>query len=134
MALANCRQCGKLYNKVTDREICEDCYKEEEDLLSEVQDYLRDHRKASVLNIAEDLDIDHDLIEKWVHEDRIHLVTSESSKNKCSNCGRELKESDTGPMCKTCLLKKAMKQPAPQTTQQTEPTQNVARGMYYKKR
>ena len=56
MALANCRRCGGLYNKVS-IDICPACTKEEERLLRETQQYLREHKLATVAQVVEDLDI-----------------------------------------------------------------------------
>jgi hypothetical protein len=54
MALANCKRCGNLFNRVT-RDICDACYKREEEDLVKVQHYLRDNAKAglSIEEVAE---------------------------------------------------------------------------------
>ncbi len=138
MALANCSRCGRLFNKLH-RDICPKCHDEEEELLRQTQDYLRDHRNAQIFELIEELEIEQWMLEKWVNEKRITLVTPESEMGakKCSECGRKMKPSDAGNICKTCQLKRLMnKKPTEKKTAEpdAELTKDESRGMHFKRK
>ncbi|RJP26467.1 MAG: hypothetical protein C4527_14995 [Candidatus Omnitrophota bacterium] len=126
-----------MFNKMH-RDVCPKCYEEEEELLRQTQDYLRDNRQAHLFEIVDALDIEQWMIEKWVKEKRINLITTEDQKavRQCTECGRKLKETDVGAICKTCQLKKLMKKGAqsPKAAEKEEEKKEEARGMYFKKR
>ncbi len=137
MPLANCPRCGKLFNKMA-IDICKDCQKEEDKLLSETQEYLRQNRSASKVEILNDIDVEPWMLEKWVNENRINIIDQNDlmGKRYCVECGRELKIQ--GNVCKTCQIKKLSKRPSSSSTQPSEiPVQNEEtkpkRGMYYKR-
>jgi len=105
VGVANCSRCGKLFRKVTS-DICPKCKKEEEELLGQTREYLRQNPQALIYDIVDDLEIEQPLIEKWVREGRIDLVIdpeAEASKPKCARCGREIKQGQT--YCRTCMFK-----------------------------
>ena len=137
MPLANCPKCGGLFNKIT-QEICPKCFQEEEELLRQAQEYLRQNRNAAVFQIVQELDIDQMLIEKWVKEKRLNIVTAEDLQDKkfCLECGREIK--GAGTLCKTCQLKKVLKK-GPSAASPTassdagSPAKKAVRGMVFKK-
>ncbi|MGI6455655.1 MAG: hypothetical protein ACOX5R_08525 [bacterium] len=134
MALANCRRCGGLYNKVS-IDICPACTKEEERLLRETQQYLREHKLATVAQVVEDLDIRCELVDKWCKEKRINLVHEEDfiAIRRCQYCGREIAPSQ-GFTCKTCQIKRLglVKTTTPETPE-ADPNRKKAGGMYYHK-
>ncbi len=140
MALSNCSRCGRLFNKLH-RDICPKCYEEEEQLLRETQAYLREHRNAALYEIIEDLEIEEWLLQKWINEKRINLVTNQELMNKqtCIECGRELKKNETGSICKTCQLKKLMKKKtsgaeSPSLKKQESEQTDPSKGMHLKKK
>lgn len=135
MALANCKQCGALYNKIT-RDICEACVKEEEALLRETQDYLRDNRSAQIWQILEAIeDLEAGLLDKWVEEKRINLVKpeDEAGKKQCMYCGREV--TGAGNICKTCQVKKKLSstKPAPVVKEKEDEAKAKRTGMHFKR-
>lgn len=75
--LANCPKCGQLFNKVT-KEICPKCVEEEEQLLRDTQEFLRNNRSAGRHQIMLEVDgVTPELLDQWVETKRINLVTSE---------------------------------------------------------
>ncbi len=113
MALANCKQCGSLFNKIT-RDICEECIKEEEELLRATQNFLRDNRNSQIWQILEAIeDLEAGLLDKWVEEKRINLIKpeDEAGKKQCMYCGREV--TGAGNVCKTCEVKKKLSSSKP---------------------
>ncbi len=75
--LSNCPKCGQLFNKVT-KEICSDCFEEEEQMLKQTQNFLRENRNAGRHMLLMEIEgLTGDLIDKWVDTKRINLVTQE---------------------------------------------------------
>ncbi|MBE7560633.1 hypothetical protein HS125_17535 [bacterium] len=101
MALANCRKCRKLFNKLV-RDICEDCLAAEEEQLTVVQHFLRDHPRSSVFQIEEGCGVPASLVMQFAREKRITLVSSEGNRVTCKFCGREI---EAGSICKLCQMK-----------------------------
>jgi len=95
-----------MFRKIT-VDICPQCQKEEEELLRQARDYLRDNPQAMIYDFVDQLEIEQPLIERWVEEGRLVLIKDpekEASKPKCASCGREIKEGQT--YCRTCLFKR----------------------------
>lgn len=138
MPLANCPRCGKLFNKMA-IDICKDCQKEEDELLRETQEYLRQNRSASKIEILDEVEVEPWLLDKWVTENRINIIDQEElmSKRYCVECGREIKGGGES-ICRTCQLKKlsskgsSSKTPSLDKVEQSE-TKKTSRGMHYKK-
>lgn len=128
MPLANCKQCGKLFRKVVS-DTCPDCQREEEKLLRETLDHLREHPEAMISDISDELEIEKSLIEKWIREGRITIIDPDHamSKPKCVKCGREIKEGQT--YCRTCMFKQLQGQSKRQAPAQVEEKHT---GMHYK--
>ncbi|TCT20455.1 flagellar operon protein (TIGR03826 family) [Melghiribacillus thermohalophilus] len=106
--LANCRRCGRVFVK-TVRDICEACYKEEEQLFEKVYKYIRkkENRSATIPEVSEATEVDENLIMKWVKEKRIHTKDLPNFTYECERCGSPIQE---GKVCQTCAadLKKEL--------------------------
>jgi hypothetical protein len=105
MALANCKRCGNLFNRVT-RDICDACYKREEEDLVKVQHYLRDNAKAglSIEEVAEANEVDEEMIRKWIRDKRLILKGSLAGAgvddlDACEACGAPIVG---GRLCISC--------------------------------
>ncbi len=98
MALANCKWCGALYNRIG-RDICDKCIKEEEDTLLEVQRYLRDNPNRSIDEICDEFDLDESVVRQWVRDKRLILKSSLGQNVNCESCGVEI---PSGRLCALC--------------------------------
>lgn len=75
--LANCPKCGQLFNKVT-KEICPKCVENEDIMLRDTQQFLRDNRNAGKHQIMLEVDgVTPDLLDRWIESKRINLVSAE---------------------------------------------------------
>ncbi len=101
MALANCRKCKKLFNKLV-RDVCESCLKVEEEQLVVVQHYLRENPRCGVIQIEEGCGVPASLVMQFAREKRIALVASDGNRVTCKFCGREI---ESGSICKMCQMK-----------------------------
>lgn len=98
MEMANCRKCKKLFAKIRSQ-ICTDCEREEEELFLVVQDYLRDHPKATIGEVSEATGATAKKILGYLRDGRIETVTGELN---CRDCGEKI---STGHFCATCAEK-----------------------------
>ena len=98
--LANCSRCGRVFVK-TVRDICPDCYRDEEEAFQKVYRFIRDqkNREATVLEIVEATGVDEELIMKFVKERRLTPKEFPNLKYPCERCGKGITE---GKICLDC--------------------------------
>lgn len=101
MELVNCTNCGMLYVKNSIRDICDNCYKEEEEAFDKVNNYLKkkQNRTASMVKVVEDTGVPEELIMKFIRKGRIRLVHFPNLGYPCENCGRPIQK---GKLCDDC--------------------------------
>ena len=137
MPVVNCKRCGKIFRQVTATDICRKCQEEEEELLREAREYLRENPQAMIYDFVEDLEIEQSMLEKWVEEERLVLIKdpeAEASKPKCASCGREVKEGQT--YCRTCMFKRLQSKDAKKAEAEKAHDEKPAQkrsGMHYRK-
>jgi flagellar operon protein (TIGR03826 family) len=118
--LANCARCGAVFVKGI-RDICQNCYKEEEKAFETVYRFLsqRKNREATMAEIVEATEVEGTWIRKFIKEKR--LLTSRFPKLNypCEKCGNPIAQ---GRLCTSCAkeLKKDLKQHEKQQKQETE--------------
>lgn len=98
MALANCPQCGKLFNKAL-RDVCPDCVKKEEEQFFVVRDYLRKNRNARPYEVSDATEVPVQTIYKFVREGRLQARYYDGLHYECEKCGKAI---ITGKYCKDC--------------------------------
>lgn len=98
--LANCSRCGAVYVK-TIRDICQDCFKKEEEAFQTVYHFLREqkNRKATMIEIVEETGVDEELIIKFVKERRLMPTDFPNLAYPCDRCGKGI---TTGKLCDNC--------------------------------
>jgi flagellar operon protein (TIGR03826 family) len=98
--LLNCPQCNKIFVK-SFRDICPDCYKEEEDAFETVYQFVRkkDNRMASIEEVEKATGVDEDLIYKFIKQGRISLRSFPNLGYPCESCGTMIRE---GRICIHC--------------------------------
>lgn len=98
--LANCSRCGNLYVKTT-RDICQDCFKEEEKQFEIVYNFMkkRANRQATIPEIVEATGVEEDVIIKFVKEKRLRTAQFPNLSYGCERCGKEIND---GNLCSTC--------------------------------
>jgi flagellar operon protein (TIGR03826 family) len=122
--LMNCPKCGRLFVKNQFRDVCEQCYKEEEKLFEKVYAFLRkrENRTATMVQVVEATEVSESLIIKWIKAGRIKLVHFPNLGYPCEKCGKMIRE---GRICLECN-KGLQKQ-----LQQLEQEQQRLRGQKY---
>lgn len=99
--LENCPKCGSLYVKNKLRDVCDNCYKEEEKKYDIVSKFLRkrENRAATITTVVESTQVEEELIYKWVKKGRLHSTHFPNLGYPCSKCGTIIKD---GTLCTSC--------------------------------
>ena len=105
--LINCKKCGTLFFKNSGREVCEECFKKELEVIDQIRAFIISTQKNKVAldEVAEGVSIAKSEIEDLIIRGRLFTVIPKLS-IKCRFCGVELEDDEkTGFTCKKCLLK-----------------------------
>ncbi|KGX93946.1 membrane protein [Pontibacillus halophilus JSM 076056 = DSM 19796] len=98
--LANCPRCNAIYVKGV-RDICEACYRKEEDDYDLVYTYIRKkkNRTAGVEEVANHTGVSEKTIRKFVKEGRLRSGMFPNLDYPCDRCGTMINE---GLICGSC--------------------------------
>ncbi|AIF44162.1 TIGR03826 family flagellar region protein [Virgibacillus sp. SK37] len=98
--LANCSRCDAVFVKNI-RDICQACYKEEEQAFDTVYKFLRErkNREATMLEIVEATKVEEILITKFIKEKRLRTTDFPKLAYPCESCGVNIV---TGKLCYDC--------------------------------
>lgn len=98
--LANCSRCDAVFVKSI-RNVCQNCYKEEEAAFNTVYQFLRvrKNREATMKEIVEATEIDESLIIKFIKEKRLRTSQFPNLGYPCEKCGNDI---TTGKICDSC--------------------------------
>lgn len=98
--LANCSRCEAVFIK-TMRDICQDCYKEEETAFKKVYRFLSDqkNREATMDEIIEATGIEASIITKFIREKRLRTSQFPKLAYPCERCSANI---ITGKLCIKC--------------------------------
>lgn len=98
MSLANCPDCGKLFNQMRER-VCPACVVAEDELFTKVRDHMRDNDVHHVTQLSEETEVSRELILKWVDDGRLIMEVAASERPGCKRCG---KPAAGGDLCSAC--------------------------------
>ncbi len=105
--LINCKKCGTLFFKNSGREVCEECFKKELELIDNIRNYITTSGKPKVTleEISQAVGVQVAELEDLVTRGRLFTVIPKLS-IKCRFCGVELEDDEkTGFTCKKCLMR-----------------------------
>jgi flagellar operon protein (TIGR03826 family) len=99
--LQNCPKCDSLYVKNKFRDVCEKCWKEEEQAYDIVSRFMRkrENRAATILQVVEATGVSEDLILKFIKSGRFQLSQFPNFGYPCDKCGNIIRE---GRLCASC--------------------------------
>jgi flagellar operon protein (TIGR03826 family) len=98
MALANCKECGRLFN-MTVRDVCQLCVEKEEQDFEKVYTFLRNNGSSHIDIIHKDTGVDKKRLMRFLAEGRFEGVTITY---KCDSCGEPI---TNGKLCSKCVEK-----------------------------
>lgn len=98
--LSNCARCGNVFAKSL-RDICQDCYREEEEAYKTVYNFLskRKNREATLEEIVKATGVDEELVIKFIKENRLRSSRFPKLAYPCEKCGVDIVE---GRLCHSC--------------------------------
>ncbi|MFS0674199.1 TIGR03826 family flagellar region protein [Ornithinibacillus sp. 179-J 7C1 HS] len=98
--LSNCSRCGKVFVKSL-RDVCPDCYKEEEAAFKKVYEFLKQqkNREATLIEVVEATGVEETLITKFIKENRLRTSMFPKLGYPCERCGSMI---STGKLCTNC--------------------------------
>jgi len=100
--LANCSRCNKVFTQVSkERVLCPACLKEEEDNYLKIFHYMTTRPAATAQEIAEGTGVDLMEIYRYVRENRLRLVKTDTG-IRCESCGSPISQ---GKICEKCRQK-----------------------------
>ena len=101
MEVKNCRKCRRLFNYIGGQPICPTCKEELEKKFQEVKTYIQDHRNSSVVEVAEECDVEESQIRQWVREERLMFADGAVAGIGCEVCGTPI---TSGRFCDKCKV------------------------------
>ncbi|MBR3117972.1 MAG: hypothetical protein IKF29_01915 [Oceanobacillus sp.] len=98
--LANCVRCNTVFVKGL-RDICQNCYRKEEEAFQTVYRFLRErkNREATLIEIIEATGVEESLIIKFIKEKRLLPSDFPKLAYPCEKCGNEI---TSGKLCISC--------------------------------
>ena len=105
--LINCKKCGTLFFKNSGREVCEECFKKELDIIDGIKKIIisKQGQKVSIDEVSSESGVSKAELEDLIARGKLFAVLPRMSV-KCRFCGVELEDDEkTGFTCKKCLLK-----------------------------
>lgn len=102
MDVRNCKGCSRLFNYIGGQVLCPECIKDLDVKFDEVRDYVYDHPRAPIQQVAEENDVSIAQIKRWIREERLAFSDDAQVGLECEGCGKMVK---TGRFCETCKAK-----------------------------
>lgn len=93
-----CRKCRRLTNRLI-AGLCGACYSKQDELFTEVREYIYAHKKANMQEITREFNIEPLIIEKWIRDGRLEVTEDSPIKPVCERCGTSIL---TGKYCDNC--------------------------------
>ena len=91
-ALRNCAKCGKLFTPISSSiKLCVQCEKDEQDQFNQVKEYLKEHAKATVIELTKATGVERKQIYEWVKSGRLDIASVLDLGLSCESCGNPLR-------------------------------------------
>lgn len=102
MDVRNCKGCSRLFNYIGGQPLCPECSKALDVKFDEVRDYVYDHPRAGMQQVAEENDVSIAQIKRWIREERLAFSEDAQVGLECEGCGKMIR---TGRFCEACKAK-----------------------------
>ncbi len=97
--IRTCRNCRRMFTDYTNRRLCPDCAKIEDEAFDKVKEYIRDNPDATITSTAKECDVSENLIRQWLKEERLEYKNAEMAGLRCEKCGAPI---TSGRHCQKC--------------------------------
>jgi flagellar operon protein (TIGR03826 family) len=97
----NCPSCENLMVRNKFRDVCENCWKEEEKQFDIVYKFIRirENRTATIPQVIEGTNVDEGLLLKFIKTGRLKIIQFPNLGYPCDSCGTIIR---TGKLCDSC--------------------------------
>lgn len=106
MVLAKCKRCGKIFNKILEKDVCPECLNKEEEEFQKVKNFFRKHPRVKLEEASQETGVDKKVILQFLKEGRLQLSLSEDEFLReglfCERCGKPILQ---GKLCVECRQK-----------------------------
>ncbi|MBU8771525.1 TIGR03826 family flagellar region protein [Cytobacillus oceanisediminis] len=130
--LSNCPKCDAIFVKSQFRDVCQDCWKEEEKAYETVYLFIRkrENRTAKMMEVVEATEVEEELIIKFIKTGRLKLAQFPNLGYPCEKCGTSIRE---GKLCGSCAgdLRKDLQQFTAEEERRKEAVQREKHGTYF---
>ncbi|EWG11482.1 TIGR03826 family flagellar region protein [Cytobacillus firmus] len=130
--LSNCPKCDSIFVKTQFRDVCQDCWKEEEKDFETVYQFIRkrENRTATMIQVVEATGIEEDLILKFIRSGKLKLAQFPNLGYPCEKCGVSIRE---GKICKSCAgeLRKSLQEFTAEEERRIEMAKREKQGTYF---
>lgn len=106
MNMRNCMRCGMMFHyNGSGHVICPRCRKEDKRDFDRVRDYVYEHKGATIMEVAEALDIKPEIIEGFLRAGRLEIPNDSAVFIHCERCRKEIR---SGRFCADCAAQLTM--------------------------
>lgn len=130
--LSNCPKCDALFVKNQFRDVCQNCYNEEEKMYETVYQFIRkrENRTAMMHQVVEATGVEEVLILKFIKTGRLKLSQFPNLGYPCDKCGKMIRE---GKICESCTtgLRKELKTHNAEEERKKEIEKRDKQGAYF---
>ncbi len=102
MDVRNCKGCSRLFNYIGGQPLCPECLKALDVKFDQVRDYVYDHPRAGMQQVAEENEVSVAQIKRWIREERLAFSDDAQVGLECEGCGKMVR---TGRFCEACKAK-----------------------------
>ena len=100
MEVGGSKQCKRLFNYLSGPSICGACKDVLEEKFIHVKEYIREHPKEGINEVAEANEVTANQIRRWIREERLAFSEESGVGLDCESCGRLIKSGRLCPECK----------------------------------
>ena len=99
--LTNCPSCQALFVRNKFRDVCESCYKKEEELYTIVYNYIRkrENRTATIVEVVRATGVEELMLMKFIKSGKLRITSNPNLGYGCEYCGSLIRE---GRFCESC--------------------------------
>jgi flagellar operon protein (TIGR03826 family) len=100
--IRNCKRCGTIFQYAGNR-LCHQCLEKDEEDFKRVKEYLDENFKATITEVANNLEISVEKIRGYMRDGRIEVVANSGMDIlSCDSCGTSISK---GRFCASCQSK-----------------------------
>lgn len=102
MPLVNCKMCGRAFNSLSGKPICNECREKEESEFLRVREFVKDNPKVAISVVSEKTGVSAEKIRRFLNEGLLEQAQLQDSDLQCQLCKASI---PSGNYCINCMTK-----------------------------